>query len=345
MEIDPCQCARVMKAFRPNLRVAAAQHGYSLVELLVAITLGSVVLASLGGVLLVSEVKVSANIQRNLDTKDAVNRTIDLIRREATLSSRTDFGDADPQNNLSSCADNTPLIYYQPASDASMEENKICYKTAVVDKGAVNGLPSSYGLGLKGPCVLLRIGPPFKHNGDLLYSAPNEISKIQVLLDGLAGAPGCPPEGFTADLESSLSTIKLTSPRRKANIQIKLASGATYMFDVQIPSNLPYDGVNLYRKCRTAEPTESFSCGSDSATRHYLTEKFSNRPEETGDPITENIFYFQNPYSDYALSKSRDLSLGACEYSDCFVSRVGYEVTLHNVDALIFPDKEIRPTR
>ncbi|NBO66828.1 MAG: hypothetical protein EBU88_18620, partial [Acidobacteria bacterium] len=59
-----------------------------MVELLVAISLGSVVLAFLGGVLLVSEMRVSARIQRNLDAKDAANRAFDLIRREANFSSR-----------------------------------------------------------------------------------------------------------------------------------------------------------------------------------------------------------------------------------------------------------------
>jgi len=320
-----------MKALRPNLRVAAAQHGYTLVELLVAITLGSVVLASLGGVLLVSELKVSANIQRNLNAKDEVNRAIDLIRREATLASRVDLGDGEGPANPPNCDNNTPLMYYQRTDDLSAKSTKICYKTV-----ALKDLPPDYKDSLKGPCVLIRLAPPFLPNGNL-YNSPGLIPQVQVLVDSVAGTDECAPGGFSANIESS-------SVRRKASAQIKLASNASYNFNVQIPSNLPYDGVNLYRKCLKPISTLADACASDSNVRHYLVEKFPLlKAKWEAEPSAENLFYFQNPYSEYALSK--DSSSGFCTYAECYVMRGDYKVQLSNVDVLIFPDKEIRPTR
>jgi len=324
-----------MKSFSSTTRSSAAQQGHTLVELLIAISLGSVVLASLGGVLLVSELKVSANIQRNLDAKDAANRAIDLIRREANLSSRIDFGDLDVSASTSpDCRVNTPLILVQRTDDSnqitdtsSSNPRKICYKTI-----PFNELPTAYPRTLKGPCVLVRLGPGYKPNGDV-YDSPDLTP--HVLLDGVAGTNEC-AGGFTADIEPS------SNVRRKANMQITLASNVSYEFSVQIPSTLAYEGLNLYRKCKVLDGTSDY-CASDSYASHYLTEKSPQKAKWNPRPEAENIFYFLNPYSEYVLSK--DSSSGFCSYAECFVKRGDYAVELSKVDALIFPDKEIRPTR
>jgi hypothetical protein len=157
----------------------------------------------------------------------------------------------------------------------------------------------------------------------------------QVLLDGVAGTKEC-TGGFIANIEP------LSDVRRKANLQITLASNVSYDFSVQIPSALTYEGLILYRKCKILDD-ESDHCASDSFARHYLTEKFPTKAQWNTKPYAENIFYFMHPYSEYVLSK--DSNPGFCSYAACFVKRGAYAVELSNVDALIFPDKEIRPTR
>ena len=143
MEIDALKRWGMMKAYSSTVRAAlappAAQRGFTLVELLLAVSLGSVVLASLGGGLLLSELKVSATVQRNLYAKDAANRAIDLMRREAS-SSRFFARTTTPGGTLDDCAWATPIAYIQRDNVA------ICYKT--IDPSV---LPAAYSSAYQGP--------------------------------------------------------------------------------------------------------------------------------------------------------------------------------------------------
>jgi hypothetical protein len=56
----------------------------------------------------------------------------------------------------------------------------------------------------------------------------------------------------------------------------------------------------------------------------------------------ENIFYFEHPFGEYTLREKPDT--GSCTYASCYVERGGFAVKMTNVDALIFADKEIRPS-
>jgi prepilin-type N-terminal cleavage/methylation domain-containing protein len=311
-----------MKSFYSTTRSSAAQQGHTLVELLVAISLGSVVLAFLGGVLLVSEMRVSARIQRNLDAKDDANRAIDLIRREANFSSRIDSGDASFSSPLA--CDVSTLIFYQkdPA-------RPICYKTVSPDK-----LPQQYTGAFQGPCVLVRIGYPYSSTGEIDVSSPNRL--ISVLLDGvkIGSNSDCSSEGFTSQLASSPfpTNTPVAPPNRIANAQIMMASSANYDFSMRVPSNLAYDGMDLLRYCAQ----QNGICESNSTQVHYLPEA-KGQLAFTASESKENLFYFIYPFAKYNVT--------TCTYSNCTVTDGGSSFELANVDALIFPDKEIRPTR
>lgn len=317
-----------MKSFYSTTRSSAAQQGHTLVELLVAISLGSVVLAFLGGVLLVSEMRVSARIQRNLDAKDAANRTIDLIRREANFSSRIDSGDSSQPSPMS-CVMST-LIFYK--NDPNLP---ICYKTVTPDQLSEIGA-------FQGPCVLVRIGYPYKPTGDIDYSGPRLTS---VLLDGVAmRGSSCftsDNSAFTAQLATSpiYEENRLAPPNRIANMQIVMDSSASYDFSVRVPSNLAYDGLNFLRKCNKGTGI----CEDNSAQVHYLPENTTVPTVFQGPESKENLFYFRYPRNQYLVTGNS--STGTCAYSNCTVTRTGKTFQLVNVDAIIFPDKEIRPTR
>jgi len=327
-----------MKFLYSTTRSSSAQQGHTLVELLVAISLGSVVLAFLGGVLLVSEMRVSANIQRNLDDKDATNRAIDLIQRETNISRVISYGDGSGTNSLLTNCHNTPLKLILNQSNTS----EICYKTV-----APSQLPDQYKDAFKkGPCVLVRLGPPYKPDGDIDGSLNTKI--ISPLLDGVSNTSddecaSSDNQGFTAKLASEKTGSyvsgsqdrKISPPNRIASIQINMAPGVSYSFSTQVSSNLSYDGRDLFENCAR----DDGHCGSDSAFNHYLPEN-SNVPSSfTGSETTENLFYFKYPYSDYQINAE------TCTYSICSVKRSGSTMQLERVDALIFPDKEIRPTR
>jgi len=331
METDALRRRGVMKACSTTVRAAlapaAAQHGYSLVELLVAFSLGSVVLTFLGGGLLLSEVKVSASIQRNLYSKDAANRAIDLMRREASFSRFIERQTAPSGGVLDNCTASTPIAYIQ-RNDAI-----VCYKTV-----APSDLPSVYGTAYKGPCVLVRRGPPYKPDGTLDLTA---TPTVQVLLDGVAKTPSSraciSTTAFTVNLGSLSSGVS-----RNAEIAITQDSNLStpFLFSARVPSNPAYDGNDLYDKC-TVNSTSG--CGLvDEASYHFKPLMNSTSEVITGSTFRENVFYFKYPFSEYTLRENS--SSGSCKYSSCYVQRSGSAVRMSNVDALIFADREIRPS-
>jgi len=337
METDAIRRRGVMKAYSSSVRAAfappAAQRGFTLVELLVAVSLGSVVLASLGGGLLLSELKVSATVQRNLSAKDAANRAIDLMRREASFS-RFFAQTTTPGGTLDDCAWATPIAFIQ------RDNAIICYKTV-----APTVLPIAYRSAYQGPCVLVRVGPPYNPDGTLDLTA---TPIVQMLLDGVArtgrfATTQCPSttafDVTYGDLSSGSSggTVPLT---RKANVAINLASGVRYSFGVRAPSNPAYDGKDLYAKCTALSPT---GCGlAEEASYHFKPKMDSVTELIEGRGSRENIFYFEHPFGEYTLREKPDT--GSCTYASCYVERGGFAVKMTNVDALIFADKEIRPS-
>jgi prepilin-type N-terminal cleavage/methylation domain-containing protein len=339
METDASRLRRVMNACSSTVRAAlappAAQRGFTLVELLVAVSLGSVVLASLGGGLLLSELKVSATVQRNLYAKDAANRAIDLMRREASFS-RFFARTTTPGGTLDDCAW-APFAYIQRDNAA------ICYKTI-----APSDLPAAYRSAYQGPCVLVRVGPPYKPDGTLDLTA---TPIVQVLLDGVArtgfAATLCPStkafEVTYGELTSAGSSKKIVPLTRDANVAINLASSVRYSFSVRAPSNPAYDGKDLYEKCEVGATL--IGCGEEDEASYHFRPKMDSASEFIpGSDSRENIFYFQHDLEEYVLREKPGSGSGSCTYASCYVERAGFAVKMTNVDALIFADQEIRPS-
>ena len=335
MEIDAVGRSGVIKASSSTVRAAfappAAKPGFTLVELLVAVTLGSVVLASLGGVLLLSEVKVAATIQRNLYAKDAANRAIDLMRREASLSRFFRWNPTASGGVLDNCKWATPISYIQRNNAI------ICYKTV-----APADLPAAYRSAYQGPCVLVRRGPPYKPDGTLDLTA---TPTVQVLLDGVArtrfATTVCPStEAFKVTPGMLTDGLGITPWSRDANVAITMASGAQYNFNVRASSSPAYDGQDSYYDCTVNSLS---GCGVANEDSYHFKPRM-NSPIELlpGDASKENIFYFEYPFSEYTLSETS--SSGSCTYANCYVERGGFAVKMTNVDALIFADREIRPS-
>jgi prepilin-type N-terminal cleavage/methylation domain-containing protein len=344
MEIDALRRWGVMKACSSTVRTAlappAAQRGFTLVELLLAVSLGSVVLAFLGGGLLVSELKVSARVQRNLYAKDAANRAIDLMRREASFSRF--FVPANTVirgSALADCRSGTPIAYPQ------RNNVFICFKTV-----APSDLPVEYQSAYQGPCVLVRSGPPYNPDGTLDLTA---TSIVQVLLDGVARTGRFAGTLCPSTTAFEVTYGSLTSPSsggsagvlpltRDANVAINLDSGVRYSFSVRAASNPAYDGKDLYANCTVLSPT---GCGlAEEASYHFKPKMDSITELIEGKESRENIFYFEHPFGEYTLRQKPGSGPEPCTYSNCYVERGGFAVKMTNVDALIFADQEIRPS-
>lgn len=357
------------------VRYPSAQNGHTLVELLVAVTLGSVVLASLGGVLLVSEMKVSANIQGNLEAKDSANRAIDLMRREATSSRffNINYYARSSSGSITDCRDSTPIKYFYSSG------TEICYKTVPSER-----LLSSYPADLKGPCVLVRVGPAYKPDGNIIPAynpdgTPNQ--KIQVLLDGLKKTPSQTCSSNLNQGQGLVASFVSEGVGKLLQVEINLMTGASYKFSVQAPSNSAYDGNDLYDANRPSgvicyQALQAKGCDSGSLEMSELA-FINHRPELItgnastessgcssqnandsilricGAPSKENVFYFTKPLSKYILSGSPPGSDQVpCTYNNCYIySKDNGRLSLNfqtgwfsNVDLLVFPDKQIRPT-
>jgi hypothetical protein len=259
------------------------------------------------------------------------------MQREASTSTVIGVGTSqEDEPPLSSCLNLAPIYFSRPNFSA------ICYKTV-----APNELPPVYKDIFKGPCVLVRLGPPYKPNGDInsngdIKSSTPPVFIAQAVLDGVAkDTDDCKrPDngGLTSQMESTFLS-------RSAQIRINMASKASYVFSVPVSTNPTYDGSNVFERC-TANNQEykETGCGSaESTVYHYKPENFSSKTSFTGASGKENVFYFNYPYSNYTLSGAT--GLGACSYDNCLVKRGNSSFQLFNVDVLIFPDKEIRPTR
>jgi prepilin-type N-terminal cleavage/methylation domain-containing protein len=337
METNVCRHWALIKVFSPTVRATTAQHGYTLVELLVGVTLGSVVLAFLGGVLLVSEVKVAAKIQGNLNAKDAANRAIDLIRREAASSRyfrKTGFGDP------SSCS-SSPVVF------AQLENALICIKSVSINSTL---LDAQYQKSFDGPCLLVRVGVPYKPNGDLNTSAS---PIVQPLLDGLAlNGASCSSNSPSNGLYVTIASSEFYNSF--AGMTINMASGMVFKFNALLPSNPGYSGNDYWNTAGNSCLNTSSGCEAPQgqSVYHFKPESYASFSPAVGCPVDicgspskENVFYFIYSSSQYSLSGNAG-SGTLCTYDSCNVRRssTSYSVRLSNVDALIFPDKEIRPS-
>lgn len=314
-----------------RLRPSAVRHGqaaFSLVELLVAVVLGSVVLGALGGALLVSEMRVSTSIRKDLEKKDALNRAMALMRQEISSAGKISINPpgAPPTGPCSS-----PTLWLWRAPNT-----RICYKPLTINDSRIRtAYPSDRPW--TGPCVLVRQGPPYKADGELDTASADTI---QVLVDNLVA---CSPVAAAMDMKvTSAGSVDNYSTSRDVDLTINQSGGIATSFSARIASNPLYAGMDMYgdTSCPVAS---SNTCYLGDTSKHILpamnttggSKVIAN--QETGDLDKENVFYFKNPSSYYDLQ--------SCTYAKCLVVLNGTSasVELTNVDVLVFADRDWRP--
>jgi len=321
-----------------RLRPSAVRHGqaaFSLVELLVAVVLGSVVLGALGGALLVSEMRVSTNIRKDLEKKDALNRAMALMRQEISSAGKISIN---PPNAPAAGPCSRPALYLWRAPNM-----RICYKPMPSQDISQIAYPSDRPW--TGPCVLVREGPPYRPDGELSTSGERIV---QVLVDNLVA---CDTVTDAMDMQvTNVGPVPMRSTSRDVDVTINQTDGIATSFSARIASNPLYAGMDMYGD--TACPSGGTICYENPASnfKHWrpsmLTTGGSNvtATSLSGDADKENVFYFDYPQKDYTLQETAT-STNPCTYKNCFVERTGTpaSVQLTNADVLVFADGESRP--
>jgi len=332
-----------------RLRPSAVRHGqaaFSLVELLVAVVLGSVVLGALGGALLVSEMRVSTSIRKDLEKKDALNRAMALMRQEISSAGKISIN---PPNNPRKLCSRTGLYLWRASNTrSSPADTEICYKPLASDDTRITGAyPSDRPW--KGPCVLVREGPPYLANGELDTAS---VPIIQVLVDNLVT---CSTMSEAMDIKvtnAGSGPVVIYSTSRDVDVTIKQIDEndkvTATSFSARIASNPLHAGMDMYGDTGTACPSVGI-CYDGPNSKHFrprLITSGSTSVIVEGDPNKENVFYFKFDADDYTLRDPLDsTNTKPCSYEGCQVWLNGTFTHAHltNVDVLVFADRDLRP--
>ena len=310
-----------------RLRPSAVRHGqaaFSLVELLVAVVLGSVVLGALGGALLVSEMRVSTSIRKDLEKKDALNRAMALMRQEISSAGKISINPANEPGRL--CRRTGLYLWRAP-------NTLICYRPlSINDTRIASAYPSDRPW--TGPCVLVREGPPYTANGEL-DTASGQI--IQVLVDNLVA---CTTETDAMDINvTNVGPVPRRSTSRDVDVTINQSGGIATSFSARIASNPLYAGMDMYGDTGCVSGNICYLGTNPGDTSiHFLPRMNPGaNPAINGQPDRENVFYFQNARSAYTLTP--------CTYNSCLVlhGSTTASVQLTNADVLVFADGDFRP--
>ncbi len=316
MTKPPMRCRTLCPPSSARHAARHLQSGFTLVELLVGVVLGSLVLGALGGVVLVSQMRVSASIRRDLASKDALNRAVALIRSDIGAGSQVRTSNPFVCNG----------VYIDRPGYGT-----ICYSTALSTATFPStSLISSYASGSDRPwtggCVLTRLGPMFSTvTGDLVPTTGTTTTprSTQVILDDLERVGSSCANAF----QVSASVGSGTLAGRDVDITIRQTIDPAN--PARVTTFSARSGYNpIYMRGDYAQGDTSRMTGACvSGVRHIAFSPSSTAFDQT----CRNFYYFPNAFSTYTIQ--------ACSYTTCTVN----STALPNVDLLVFADREIRP--
>lgn len=264
-----------MKAFinrNPSARALIASAGFTLPELLVGVVLGAVVLAALGGSVLVSQMRISTKVRADIERRDALNRAVALIRSEISAADRV-FMDS-----TGLCPFSTqPSLVLEFLQDAGF---KICYSiqsVSNVKRDFRSDFPWS------GSCLLTRRGTTYDPVTGLIDTTVKQVS--QVILDNLDGCAA-----FVVTTVGGQQGAAGGSILRDVDIEIRQLSGVTTNFSARVASNPLY-----------TYPAASDSVGPVCSWRSL--------PTSTPENCATNIYYFPKNLERYEIT---DCSHSSC---------------------------------
>jgi len=226
--------------------------GYTLVELLVGATLGTLVLGALAGAVLVSEMRVSVGIRRELERRDALNRAVALMRSEISAATKISIGSIISTGNaLDLCVGGTLQLV--------VVGKNICYKPLTFPATSTTTVlndASAYGQASDRPwigsCLVVRQGPPYRANGDLDINSTSTVR--QVVLDDLSGSCSTGSTGaFALRLTGGSNALRIS---RDIDITLRQGGGVVTSFSARSGSNPLYSGNDMANMTTGCSATE-----------------------------------------------------------------------------------------
>lgn len=298
-------------------------NGFTLIELLLSSVLGAIVLASLGGLLLISEIKVTKSAIESQNIRDDMRQAWQLIVRELANSAqvRNSLGDLE----IPSSCDNPGEVKFVIVGKGG--DWFSIYSTMDIDKGSTEWY---------GPKVLVRCGHPYDEEG-ILLTAKSPFSST--MLDRIASN-----NGFTATIESmsnsiarsislTFNSIASSGQTVKSEFTSRTATNAVYSLYDLIVDNPEY-----------CTPSTTTWCKDEAnGSRHYLPPEGEHTMK--GNFSKEEVVYFPGKIDNYEITK--DGTNGTpCTRKQCRVvgSSKGksYDITLEYFNVLVFEDAERR---
>jgi prepilin-type N-terminal cleavage/methylation domain-containing protein len=306
----PMRCRTLCPPSSARHAARHLQSGFTLVELLVGVVLGSLVLGALGGVVLVSQMRVSASIRRDLASKDALNRAVALIRSDIGAGSQVQV--------------TTPTHIFCPRGLYITRPGYryLCYRSFSTASFAASSYSGASDRPWTGGCLLSRDGPMYKTAGTDAGELDATAVATQVILDDLQIVNGSCLGAF------SISASGGTTAGRDVDVTIRQT------IDPANPTRITTFSARsvynpLYMRGDYAQGDTSRLTGvCVSGVRHIAFPPSSTAFDQT----CRNFYYFPNAFSTYTIQTG-------CSYATCTVNGTA----LPYADLLVFADREIRP--
>lgn len=301
--------------------------GFTIIELLLSTVLGALVVASIGGVLLVSEIRLVRNSVQSQNLTDNSNQAANLILREIIEAAQV-----------------SKTIASYPSSCTSATT------TQLVLTGKGGAWKSIYGINnvaagstdWTGPARLIRCGQPYSiENGGTIAikdASGNPVAPVEsTILDNLDQA-----NGFNVTIRNPSDTTLSRGVEFTISTQIGNGSTTIRRYQGRTSANPIYGLYDLI--VQNSNYCSSTPCASIGNTDHFLAPTGTNTI--TGNFNREEVVYFPGNIESYSKIQRSPTDTAACSRISCFVSGTvngqSYALTLEYFNVLVFANTERR---
>lgn len=292
-------------------RLQPAANGFTMVELLIGVSLLGVVIGGISLVML-SELRASRQALRAIGSTEFAAQSVNLIREEIAEASNIVITSTSPSANCPTA----PSFVLEGPGDS--------WRVAYGVRARSAGETSLWF----GPSVLVRCGPPYNTSGKIDTTATVAETVVSDRLPTVNGLVVTSTGGAATQLIRDIA-ITLNLQPNESNSSVVLPTS----FSGRIGVNRLY-GTTDRLSAADCVSSGDFSCNeSTSDSNHFW-------PTGAGATVTgadgqETVVYFRNNVGAYTISNP-------CTSTTCTVTGPEVTVSITKGDLLVFADQELR---